>query len=369
MFSFVVCSIHPQRAEALRRNLEATVGVPFELIVKDNRGTGKGICRVYNEAAAEARFDLIGFLHEDIAFRTPNWGPVIAAQLRKPTCGAIGFAGSSVKSRAISGWAVRPGIRENYAQPDRKHPGVERLFRTATETRDFAPAVCLDGLCLFVRREVWSEVRFDEETFRGFHSYDLDFTTAVARRYRNYVCMNVGIVHFSAGAYTRSWVRDSLRYHDKWRDSLPMFADKPLSPAKRSGWSAARRDMPCVSCCATPSLRATRPAEWYRPTSPATGGTPHLAAVDPLPGPPGPTTRKRNGMGTKVKVVIPIHRETLTPHERRSLRHNLEQLRRYPVAILCPEGMPLPAEAAGLETVRVSDEWLGRGTASQATTA
>lgn len=64
-------------------------------------------------------------------------------------------------------------------------------------------------------------------------------------------------------------------------------------------------------------------------------------------------------MGTKVKVVIPIHRETLTPHERRSLRHNLEQLRRYPVAILCPEGMPLPAEAAGLETVRVSDEWLG----------
>ena len=230
MFSFVVCSIHPHRAEALHRNLEATVGVPFELIVKDNRGTGKGICRVYNEAAAEARFDLIGFLHEDIAFRTPNWGPVIAAQLRKPTCGAIGFAGSSVKSRAISGWAVRPGIRENYAQPDRKHPGVERLFRTATETRDFAPAVCLDGLCLFVRREVWSEVRFDEETFRGFHSYDLDFTTAVARRYRNYVCMNVGIVHFSAGAYTRSWVRDSLRYHDKWRDSLPMFAGKPLSP-------------------------------------------------------------------------------------------------------------------------------------------
>ena len=139
MFSFVVCSIHPQRAEALRRNLEATVGVPFELIVKDNRGTGKGICRVYNEAA------------EDIAFRTPNWGPVIAAQLRKPTCGAIGFAGSSVKSRAISGWAVRPGIRENYAQPDRKHPGVERLLRTATETRAFAPAVCLDGLSLFVR--------------------------------------------------------------------------------------------------------------------------------------------------------------------------------------------------------------------------
>lgn len=230
MFSFIVCSIHPQRAEALRRNLEATVGVPFELIVKDNRGTGKGICRVYNEAAAEARFDLVGFLHEDIAFRTPDWGGIIAAQLRQPGCGAIGFAGSSVKSRALSGWAVRPGVCENYTQPDRKHPEVVHRFRTENEPRDFVPAVCLDGLCLFVRREVWSEIRFDERTFRGFHAYDLDFTTAVARRYRNYVCMNVLVEHFSTGAYSHSWVRETMLYHDKWRDSLPMFAGEPLSP-------------------------------------------------------------------------------------------------------------------------------------------
>lgn len=229
MFSFVVCSIHPQRAEALRRNLEATVGVPFELIVKDNRGTGKGICQVYNEAAAEARFDLLGFLHEDIAFRTPDWGGIIAAQLRQPGCGAIGFAGSSVKSRALSGWAVRPGVCENYAQPDRKHPEVVHRFRTENEPRNFVPAVCLDGLCLFVRREVWSEIRFDERTFRGFHAYDLDFTTAVARRYRNYVCMNILVEHFSTGAYSRSWVRETMLYHDKWRDSLPMFAGEPLS--------------------------------------------------------------------------------------------------------------------------------------------
>lgn len=229
MFSFVVCSIHPQRAEALRRNLETTVGVPFELIVKDNRGTGKGICQVYNEAAAEARFDLVGFLHEDIAFRTPDWGDTIAAQLRQPGCGVIGFAGSSVKSRALSGWAVRPGIRENYAQPDRKHPEVVHRFRTETEHRPFAPAVCLDGLCLFVRREVWSEIRFDERTFRGFHAYDLDFTTAVARRYRNYVCMNILVEHFSIGSYSRSWVRETMLYHDKWRDCLPMFAEEPLS--------------------------------------------------------------------------------------------------------------------------------------------
>lgn len=230
MFSFVVCSIDPQRAEALRRNLESTVGAPFELIVKDNRGTGKGICRVFNEAAAEARFDLLCFLHEDVAFRTPNWGAVIAGQLRRPDCGVIGFAGSTVKSRTFSGWAVAPGIRENYAQPDRKRgAGAVRRFLTNPEGADFAPVVCLDGLCLFVRREVWAEIRFDEQTFHGFHAYDLDFSTAVARRYRNYVCMTVGIEHFSAGIYSRKWVREMMTYHEKWRDELPLFAEKPFS--------------------------------------------------------------------------------------------------------------------------------------------
>lgn len=234
MFSFVVCSIHPQRAEALRRNIESTVGVPFELIVKDNRDTGKGICRVYNEAAAEARFDLLCFLHEDVAFRTPNWGSAIAEQLRKPDCGVIGFAGSAVKSRALSGWSVDPGIRENYTQPDPKRgPEAVRRFRTNPDGADYAPAVCLDGLCLFTRREVWAEIRFDEEHFRGFHAYDLDFTTAVSRRYRNRVCMTVEIEHFSAGAYDRSWVREMLNYHEKWHDILPLFAGEPLPARER----------------------------------------------------------------------------------------------------------------------------------------
>ena len=47
--SIIVCSIRPDEAERLRRNIEATIGVPFEFIAYDNRGTGKGICQVYNQ--------------------------------------------------------------------------------------------------------------------------------------------------------------------------------------------------------------------------------------------------------------------------------------------------------------------------------
>lgn len=64
-------------------------------------------------------------------------------------------------------------------------------------------------------------------------------------------------------------------------------------------------------------------------------------------------------METKVKIVIPVYRETLLEEERRSIANNVAVLHRYPVVILCPEGLRLPEPLSGLETVRVSEEWLG----------
>ena len=57
MFTIIVCSIRPEEAEKLRKNIEATIGMPFEFLAYDNRGTGKGICQVYNELAEKAQFD------------------------------------------------------------------------------------------------------------------------------------------------------------------------------------------------------------------------------------------------------------------------------------------------------------------------
>ena len=43
MISIITCSIKPHEAESLRKNIENTIGVPFEFIAYDNRGTGKGL--------------------------------------------------------------------------------------------------------------------------------------------------------------------------------------------------------------------------------------------------------------------------------------------------------------------------------------
>lgn len=223
MFTVITCSINPDSAAALRANVEATIGVPFEFMAFDNREAHRGICSIYNECARNARYDLLCFVHEDVEFRTQNWGEIIARKLREPGCGVIGFAGSVSKLSPLTGFgSLREHTRFNYYQgmPDGK---VERKSINP-DGLDFSPVICLDGMCLIVRRDVWERSPFDEKLFTGFHAYDIDFTIAVACNYRNYVCNLAEVFHASIGNFSREWYENAKICHEKWRSRLPMFA-------------------------------------------------------------------------------------------------------------------------------------------------
>ncbi|MEG1622520.1 MAG: glycosyltransferase [Alistipes sp.] len=231
MFSILVCSIKPEAAEKLRKNIQETIGVPFEFIAFDNRLAKRGICSVYNECARRARYDLLCFVHEDVCFRTKDWGVMIAAQLQQKQCGVVGFAGSIMKLRGLSSWCVdEHDARQNYRQPD-AHGRMTHYYSNPQDV-DFSPTICLDGLCLMVRKEVWAATPFDEVLLTGFHAYDLDFTTAVACQHKNYVCNRVQIEHFSVGAFSSDWLENLKKYHAKWQATLPLFADVKLSTAQ-----------------------------------------------------------------------------------------------------------------------------------------
>lgn len=223
MFTVITCSINPDSASALRANVETTIGVPFEFMAFDNREARRGICSIYNECARNARYDLLCFVHEDVEFRTQNWGEVIARKLHEPDCGVIGFAGSISKLTPMTGFgSLREHTRFNYYQgtPDGK---VERKSINP-DGLDFSPVICLDGMCLIVRRDVWERSPFDEKLFTGFHAYDIDFTIAVACNYHNYVCNLAEVFHASIGNFGREWYENAKICHEKWRSRLPMFA-------------------------------------------------------------------------------------------------------------------------------------------------
>ena len=228
MISMIVCSVDPAKLEKFCENVLMTVGCPCEFVVHDNRETGYGITHVYNLCAAKAKGEYLCFAHEDIFFRTPDWGERIVSLLQRPATGVVGFAGSTAKLAAYSGWgSMKQYTRYNYIQRFRN--GSIKYCIANPDKVSASPVIVLDGMCLFMRKEVWAETRFDEATFQGFHLYDLNISMAVGQKYVNYVTNDVLLEHFSEGSYNQPWLDDTVRFHRKWADRLPFYLEKTNS--------------------------------------------------------------------------------------------------------------------------------------------
>lgn len=236
MLSIIICSVNKERLADIEKNIADTIGdgVKYEVIAIDNTVRKASITTVYNEGARIAKYPCMLFVHEDVRFLENNWFERIALKLSEPDCGIIGFAGSRAKVRTPSGWYQdKKWNVMNYYQ---MFNGRLRHARTRSfHDTDFREVVVLDGFAFFVKREVWLETPFDDKLLTGFHCYDIDFSLSVARKYRNYVCGNVAVEHFSSGNFDEKWLRDTLKLHyEKWEPYLPMTVNddkEPITPA------------------------------------------------------------------------------------------------------------------------------------------
>lgn len=230
MLSIIICSISPERLQSLKLNLEESIGTEYEIIVIDNRVQKWSIAKAYNFAAQKAKYPYLFFVHEDVKFHSKNWGPFIETKLIEPDCGVIGFAGSKVLFRCYSGWGQSYKWVCSYLYQGTKGLTYFNVHNACLE-HEFEEVVALDGLGMFVRKNVWEAYPFDEDLLTGFHCYDIDFTLHIAasKRYKNYICCSnkVLIEHFSLGNINIVWYEDTIRlFNTKWRYILPMKVEE-----------------------------------------------------------------------------------------------------------------------------------------------
>lgn len=235
MISVVICSAQPKRLQAVVCNIEATIGVEHELIAVDNSVVSRGICAVYNEGAARARYPFVCFVHEDVEFLSQDWGVRALAHFsRDETLALIGLAGSRYKAATPSGWhsgddddlcinvlhgASRESSSAAFAKP------------VDSGSANCVPVVALDGVWLFARHSAWAETRFDER-LEGFHFYDVDFSLRVARQGKVAVVYDIELLHFSLGSFGDAWARQALGYADMAPLALPFSCYTVLGPGR-----------------------------------------------------------------------------------------------------------------------------------------
>ena len=171
-------------------------------------------------------YEYVCFLHDDILFRSENWGKYIITVLAEKTIGVLGIAGSTYASSIPSPWWISnfadmsSFMRCNFIHHTGK--GIENNLLPVNSNLQLFEVVVLDGVWFCCRKKVWEKVRFDE-SYGGFHFYDLDFSMAVFEKgYHNQVTHQVLIEHFSSGQMDGKWIGAALLFNKKWKKVLPV---------------------------------------------------------------------------------------------------------------------------------------------------
>ncbi|MDJ1502186.1 glycosyltransferase [Xanthocytophaga agilis] len=224
MISIIVCSKSQSDLQATQKQVEQTIGVPYEIIAIENSSAKYGICEAYNLGASQSKYDYLCFMHEDLRFYSQNWGVKVVEALQDTQTGLLGIMGSIAKTKAPSGWSLATDLnltRLNFIQkfPD----GESRTSLINPEGKNTAEVVTLDGCWLCTRKDVWQKIPFDQTTFRHFHLYDLDYSIQVfTAGYKVCVLFGVSIEHLSVGNFDTKWIREALIFTKKWKDKLPV---------------------------------------------------------------------------------------------------------------------------------------------------
>ena len=227
MISIIICSKNSTIPKELNKNISDSVGCAFEVLVIDNSRNQHSLFSAYNEGVKRSKGDILCFCHEDILFRSNNWGALIQNLLHNETIGAIGVIGTHFLPKAPMYWWHSPYISQYSINNDK---GISTL----NDTRDYfrghlADVAAVDGVCFFIPKSLFQTIRFDVQTFSGFHAYDMDISMQIQKLGKR-VCVTdvLTIEHF--------WSEDSIQnqrymakldanmelFYNKWKDYLPI---------------------------------------------------------------------------------------------------------------------------------------------------
>jgi len=227
----VVCSVDRDKQRRIRKHYQDLLaGWDFEIVQITD---AKSLAEAYNRGVRRSTGDIVVFSHDDIEILSEHFAARLLAHFQ--TQDVLGVAGTSNlvgQSWISSGW---PFMQGGVAYRHELGNGVAFSFAGYGPPRtDNAQA--MDGLFFAAKRSVCESIPFDEETFDGFHFYDVDFSyRAHAAGFRCAVGWDILVVHDSAGAYGSVW----QGYARKFAAKYPELALKQ-APSKPVRWPSAR---------------------------------------------------------------------------------------------------------------------------------
>ncbi len=191
------------------RHLRESCGYPTVEILSYVNDGQHGLSLIYNQALKTATHDLIVFVHDDVLFKTRDWGSRLQTHFEQSEFGILGVAGTSRLADTGIWWQMTGFTLGRVWH----QPATEGWM--SAYSADFGDqrlsAVVVDGLLIAVKR---SRLHAEfHEGLTGFHFYDMDFCLS------NYwagvkigVIFNVLVVHRSTGQPDSNWEQERQQF-------------------------------------------------------------------------------------------------------------------------------------------------------------
>jgi hypothetical protein len=235
MISVIVCSKQPASWDFHQRNVDKTIGSEYEYIRIDNTSNSFGICAAYNKGVQQSKGEILVFVHEDCFFMEVGWGNVVCKKFKADNkIGLIGVAGTQYLFENNPFWvaAGQPFAKGRVVHQDKK--GTSIILTVFSWDKEDAEVVAVDGLFFAIKRELFNRIKFDENTFSGFHFYDLDISMQVRKTHKLIVTWDILVKHFSGGNTNQEWHAAGKKFLEKYKNELPAScASKKPDPNNR----------------------------------------------------------------------------------------------------------------------------------------
>lgn len=225
MISIIVCSRNKRFPSLFEQNIRQTIGdTGFEIVWIDNSNNQYNIFSAYNRGVELAHCDYLCFMHEDVKFCSNNWGKIVEDSLQDRQVGMLGVIGTHYLSRYSTYWIsnITSGRILQGFERDGKHCVQEwNLNRNPLLGNK---VVAIDGLWMCCRKDMFNGIiRFDDETFKGFHFYDLDISMqTISKGYEIILTDKVLLEHTSKSFYNHAFLDSCMAFHKKWNKQLPV---------------------------------------------------------------------------------------------------------------------------------------------------
>ncbi len=233
MISIIICSTHPTTDAGLLKNIQKTIGTDYEIIHIDNSQGKYNIFEAYNLGVERAKGEYLCFMHEDILFKSDNWGPAVEMHLSQPCVGAIGVAGGCVVLDKLDwrfyGFGIVNLEQGNYTVEE--NPVYYISNHLEKQKIPLTQVAILDGAWIAMRKNLFQQIRFDDQTFHDFHLYDSDICMQINKMGLGvFIVFEVFIEHKSEGTYSEGYRKSLEVFAEKWKADLPFVRGMYVEP-------------------------------------------------------------------------------------------------------------------------------------------